>query len=176
LTDQHNPFATAQEVPVSAVESRHSTAESRHSVAHEAISSSPFEPESHPVSNAVSSYERLVRSALSGRRRPSNGILEQLKAWGRRLMQSVSNYARKAIEIASHKFVIELCAMIMTALLGALSKKGYRSAEVSTGDVFYRPAGAPAVAGATPQSGYRGNDSHNPFGDWTNSSHAPAWK
>ena len=164
MTDNLNPFAAVQEVPSQAAVPLKS----------EAITSSPFESETSQISSTVTAYQRLVHSALSRRnRRNQYGVIEQLKAFGRRLLNSVAAYARKAIEIASHKFVIEFCAMVMTALLGALTKKGYRSAEVSTGSVFYRPEGTPA-ASTTQQPGYRGNDSHNPFAEWSNPS--PAWR
>jgi hypothetical protein len=163
LTDTQNPFAIQDVLGKDPVQE-----------VREAIASSPFEEPTKPVTEAVTAYQRLVHAALGTRqiRRKRHPILEELKAYGHRLLQSVVSYAKRAIELASHKFVIELCAMVMTALLGALSKKGYRASEVSTGDVYYRPAGV-AAPQAAQQPGYRGTDHHNPFADFQTSS---AWR
>jgi hypothetical protein len=119
---------------------------------------------------AVQSYQRRASRSLavSKKRRVWTRFIE----FGRSLLRKLGGYVRKALDIALHKFVIELCAMVISAVFGALSSKGYGSVDISTKDVLYRPTtgtAAPTAASPTVTS-----DTRNPFESWSTRT-ASAW-
>lgn len=94
--------------------------------------------------------------------------LEKLQRLASQMMAQVGEYLKKAIELAIYKFVVELCAMIMSALLSAWTKKGGKPMDITTSGVFYNSGGT-----AQPQQSQgfaTTRHDNNPFGDWGNTS------
>jgi hypothetical protein len=101
-----------------------------------------------------------------------NRYVNRLKSFAEALIAKLVEYGKKALDIALHKFVIELCAMVISSLFAALARKGYGTMDISTGDVYYRNGSG---AGSTkPVSAQPTTDTRNPFADWSGRT-ASAW-
>lgn len=93
--------------------------------------------------------------------------LKKLQGFAARLGNMLVEFIKKAIELAVFKLVLELCAMIMNAIVDALTRRGNQRMEITTPGVFIQPraaaaAGAPgAAAPAAPAAGY--SPRTNPF-------------
>lgn len=113
---------------------------------------------------SVQQFQKSAMRAASSRRAKVLGRIVEI---GTGLWRKLMEYARQAVDMAMHKFVIELCAMIISAVFAALSRKGYGHMDISTKDVMYRGAGggtSGGVAGAgTPSS----QTNTNPFASWS---------
>lgn len=120
--------------------------------------------------------QRFQRSASRSVTSHKSRVLNRIVELGRSLFQKLTSYAKTAVELAVHKFVVELCAMVISAVFAALSRKGYGGMDISTKDVFYRQPGAaaqPASSGA-----FVGGSSQvrNPFESWASAPRsASAW-
>lgn len=151
----------------------------------EFASSSVFgqaKPAPEPKRATMSEAEEMLKTARViesqarfARKTGNRAWLTKLRGYAESMLAQVGVYLKKAVEIAIYKFVVELCAMIMSALVGALNKKGGKPMDITTPGVFYsgqpgyqqQPAAhAPGTFGTAPT---RAPD-HSPFGDWGSNS------
>ncbi len=112
---------------------------------------------------------KVIESQVRFARKTGNRIwLEKLQRLASQMIAQVGEYLKKAIELAIYKFVVELCAMIMSALLSAWTKKGGKPMDITTSGVFYNSGGAPQPQQS--QGFATTRHDNNPFGDWGNTS------
>lgn len=86
-----------------------------------------------------------------------------LKSIAESIVRKFLEFARQAVEIAVSKFLVELCAMIIGAVGGAMMAKHKKGFDITTPGVFYN-GGQPAVAQAPSQQPSWGSSS--PFDSW----------
>lgn len=121
------------------------------------------------TANTVAQQARLARKT------GNIAWLNKLQDFAHRLGHMLVEFIKKAIELAVFKLVLELCAMIMNAIVEALTKRGNQRMEITTPGVFLqtRPATAGASAsGGVSSSGY--SPKANPF-DYRTSSEVSPW-
>lgn len=102
--------------------------------------------------------------------------LNKLQEYAIRLKSMLVEFIKKAIELAVFKLVLELCAMIMNAIVDALSRRGNQRMEITTPGVYLqnRPATAGATGGSSAGSSGYGQSSGNPF-DYRSSAAVSPW-
>ena len=88
--------------------------------------------------------------------------LNYLKELGRDLLVTAKAFAKKAIQLALAKLVLEFCAMTINYIMSALIKAGGGKMDISSPNVYFTGNGQQPAA-ATPQGNPYGNYSRSPF-------------
>lgn len=74
-------------------------------------------------------------------KQPSQSVIERTvaraKTWLIKMFDHFSKFLKQAIEIAVSKFVVELCAMVISAVSAAILGKYSRGLDITTDKVFY---------------------------------------
>lgn len=99
--------------------------------------------------------------------------LGKLQQYAVRLKNMLVEFVKKAIELAVFKLVLELCAMIMNAIVDALSKRGNQRMDITTPGVFLQNKPNTTGASGSTTGGYAPS-SGNPF-DYRNSAAVSPW-
>lgn len=86
--------------------------------------------------------------------------MTKLHSLGQKLLEVVSEFMKRAIQLALAKFVLELCAMVINQIMAALAKAGSGRMDISSPNVYYNGNGQPQVA---TQNNPYGNYSRSPF-------------
>lgn len=118
-------------------------------------------------------YQRHANrvAATSWNSRALNSVIR----FGHDLLRRLGEYARRALDLAMHKFIVELCAMVISAVFAALTKKGYGGMDISTKDVYFRSGNGPGPQATSTQSSQSSSSGKNPFESWTTPNTASAW-
>lgn len=67
-----------------------------------------------------------------------------------KIVKKFLEFARQAVDIAVSKFLVELCAMIISAVSAAVLSKYKRPVDITTAGVFYNGGGQTAQPGGQP--------------------------
>jgi hypothetical protein len=96
-----------------------------------------------------------------------NTILMKVSGFLRKVASNLFKYGLDAVQIAAYKFVIEFCALVMTALAAGIVGGNRRPIDITTPGVFWATSG-PTAQGTSAPAGQRANswDNANPFSDW----------
>lgn len=100
------------------------------------------------IGDVVDDFAKKVRFA---KRTNNVSLMSKLIAFGKKLLASILEFAKKAVEIAVYKFVLELCAMIIRSVMDLVTSKGNQRLDITTPGVHYNTAtttatGAPSSA------------------------------
>jgi hypothetical protein len=105
----------------------------------------------------------------------------QVFAWFQKLtldvLKKLWSIAKQAVEIAVSKFLLELCAMVISAVGASIYKKYSRHVDITTPGVSYTSSGGATMnnssSSAPPQNLW--TNSGSPFDSGWGSSRAGAW-
>lgn len=100
------------------------------------------------ASQFVRDYAKQTNSVLSA---ASQQLVDTFVEGSLVLLKKFWFMAKQAVSIAVSKFLVELCAMIISAVGAALLKSQGKPVEITTPNVFFNPSGqAPASQQAQP--------------------------
>lgn len=101
------------------------------------------------IGGVVDEFAKNVRFA---KRTNNTSLMSKLIAFGKKLLASILEFAKKAVEIAVYKFVLELCAMAIRSIMELVATKGNQRLDITTPGVHYN-------TGASTTSGTQGSAS-----------------
>lgn len=135
------------------------------------LSANPFDAPSIVTQAAGMAKEQILSEAghiFQAARALDTGMMQAKKsknvAWmtrlyslGQKLLEVVSEFMKRAIQLALAKFVLELCAMVINQIMAALAKTGGGRMDITSPNVYYSGSGQPQQN--APQS-------NNPYGNY----------
>ena len=100
----------------------------------------------------LSAARTLHEETLRARRSGNGAWLARLLVSAGELRAIAGDFLRKAVHLALAKFVLELCAMVIDAIMSAIRKMVNRPLDITSPNVYYGNA-SPAASGGSPYPG-----------------------
>lgn len=104
----------------------------------------------------VSASERFRTTAEVMRNSKLSFVRTWIWDYGRVILRNLLEFAKRAIQLAIFKFVLEMCAQILKNIMDAMTAKGFSAMDISTKGISYSGDGAARPTNTTFNA--------NPFG------------